>query len=344
MQDFLTTTDIQKIIRSGKTKIQVGQKPIMTDLASEMAKREGIEFVVTENPEPVSAVPASAGPGSAPAARPSSGGGYGGGGALGDLTTRKTFREFLKDHPKPIIGTFIGTPHPVVTEFVGHLGFDFVTIDTEHNAMHLETVQKMLQGLSACNTYGMVRVPSITYEAISGTLDIGADAILVPQIRTVEDIMKIKMFSQYPPVGRRGAGPGRAVIYGNTIGKLGENIDTGAGIVVQLETVQAVQSIDAILEASEDFVDIFFIGPGDLSMDMGIFGQFSNPKLVDTIMMLRKRTRAAGKKLGIFAGSFDAACNWIEKGFDMVIVNSELALMGAAISAGLSQVKEKIGG
>ena len=48
---------------------------------------------------------------------------------------------------KKLMGTFIGTPHPVMTEFVGHFGFDFVCIDAEHNAMHLETVQKMLQSL-----------------------------------------------------------------------------------------------------------------------------------------------------------------------------------------------------
>jgi len=323
----------------------------MTELAGEVAKRAGIEFVVGAGPESTvggTSVPSSAASGNfyetqkQPAAADS--GGYGGGSAHGGLTVRYPFRDFLRNNPAPIVGTFIGTPHPVITEFIGHLGFDFLTIDSEHNAMHLETVQRMLQGLSACNTYGMVRVPGITYEAIAGALDIGADAILVPQIRTVDDIMKIKAFSQYPPKGRRGVGPGRSVIYGNTIGKLAEQSNTGVGIVIQLETVQAVQNIDDILRAADDFVDMFFIGPGDLSMDMGIFAQFSNPKLIDTIMMLRERTKAAGKKLGIFAGDFDAACKWLDKGFDMVIINSELGLLGMSISNGLSKVRKMIGG
>ena len=55
--------------------------------------------------------------------------------------------------------------------------------------------------------------------------------------------------------------------------------------------------------------------------------------------MLRKKTAAAGKRLGMFAGSFDAAQNWLNKDFDMVIVNSELAIMSGAVAAGLKKVR-----
>ena len=51
-----------------------------------------------------------------------------------------------------------------MAEFIGKLGYDFVAIESEHNSMHLETVQKMLQGLAASPTFAMVRVPAITYE------------------------------------------------------------------------------------------------------------------------------------------------------------------------------------
>ena len=112
---------------------------------------------------------------------------------------------------------------------------------------------------------------------------------------------------------------------------------------MQLETVSAVENLDAILKEAADFVDMFFIGPGDLSMDMGIFGQNSNPKLVNAVMMMREKTRAAGKRLGIFAGNFQAAQGWYEKGFDMTIINSELALMGSAISRDMKSLRSAIG-
>lgn len=327
MRQYITVSDIRQYVLAGQKQIVVQEMPILTELAQEEAKRAGVVFVVGATAEQqkqkvnlTDRLPARG------------------------TKERQTFREFVKTGSKPILGTFIDTPHPVMTEFVGSLGFDFVAIDSEHSAMHMETVQKMLQGLASTPTYGMVRVPGITYEAISGTMDIGAEAILVPQVRTVEDIQKIRSFSQYPPMGRRGVGPGRATVYGNTIGKLVNNLDSGVGIVIQLETNQAVQNLDAILEESADFVEMFFIGPGDLSMDMGIFAQFNNPVFVDTIMMIRNKTAKAGKKLGIFAGTFDAAVNWLQRGFDMVIVNTELSLLQQVITPGLTKLHQMIGG
>ena len=337
MQTILTRSEILDYYQKGVRQIPVAEMPILTDLAREELSRLGMELVVGNTA--ASSPPAPAVSSGAAAGSP---GGYGGGATYSSGAGKPLFRDVICSNKK-LIGTFIGTPHPVMTEYVGHLGFDFVCIDSEHSAMTLETVQKMLQALKATPTYGMVRVPTLTYECVSGALDIGADALLIPQIRTVEDIQKLRQFSQYPPIGRRGAGPSRLWDYGDSIGALGApgDINRTTNIVVQLETVQAVENIDEIVKA--DFIDMFFIGPGDLSMDMGIFGQFSNPRLVDTIMMLREKTRAAGKRLGVFAGTFDAAKGWYDKGFDMTIINSELAHLGSAISKEMPLLRQAIG-
>ena len=335
MQDIFTRDDVLAYHRKGILQIPMDEMPILTDLAREALNSMHMEIVVGKA-QSARQAPASS---QAPAAGQTPvTGGYGAGGAAGaanpnavgptaqKLTAptheKKPFREVICSNQK-LVGTFIGTPHPVMTEFVGHMGFDFVCIDAEHNAMHLETVQKMLQGLKATPTYGMVRIPTLSYEYVTGALDIGADALLIPQIRTMDDIARLKEFSQYPPIGRRGCGPSRLWDYGDSIGQLAAgDINYTTNIVAQLETVQAVERIDEIVKS--DFIDMFFIGPGDLSMDMGIFGQFTNPRLTETIAMLRQKTAAAGKRLGMFAGSFDAARNWLNKDFDMVIVNSEL--------------------
>lgn len=337
MQNILTKSEIQAYHSRGVQRIPVREMPLLTDLAREELDRLGMELAL----EGESASPAAEE--RSQTAAPSSGGGYGGAAAYFGSGVKPLFRDKICSEKK-LAGTFVGTPHPVMTEYLGHLGFDFLCIDAEHNAMHLETIQKMLQSLKASPTYGMVRVPTLNYECVSGALDIGADALLIPQIRTPEDIQRLKTYSLYPPIGRRGAGPSRLWDYGDSIGKLGEpgDINRTTNIVVQLETVSAVERIDEILEVS-DFIDMFFIGPGDLSMDMGIFGQFSNPRLVDTILMLLEKTHGAGKRMGVFAGTFQAAKGWYEKGFDMTIINSELALMGTAISKEMPALRDVIG-
>lgn len=75
---------------------------------------------------------------------------------------------------------------------------------------------------------------------------------------------------------------------------------------------------------------------------MGIFAQFSNPRLTDTIMLLREKTARAGKRLGIFAGNFDAARNWYAKGFDMCIINSELALLSSAVAGEVGKLRSEL--
>ena len=352
MRKTITREDVLAYRNQGMKEIVVDEAPIVTDLAKDALREFGISVRVGGQAAAPAGAPAPARTGGGSSS--GGGGGYGAGGGVTDpyanpkamqLATptlnKRPFKEVIRGNKK-LAGTFIGTPHPVITEFVGHLGFDFVCIDAEHNAIHFETVQKMLQGLQPTPTYGMVRVPMISYEYITGALDIGADAILVPQIRTTEDMDRIFEFSQYPPIGRRGCGPGRLWDYGDGIGQLGTQGDANytTNVVPQIETVSAIQNLDKILQY--DFVDMYFIGPGDLSMDMGIFGQFSNPKLTDAIMLIRRETAAAGKKLGVFAGTFEAAANWMDKGFDMCIINSELALLSTAVGQGFKALQGKL--
>lgn len=326
MRNILTAKEIEEYNKQGIKDIVLQEMPLITEVANEMINRYNMKIVVTNKQDSNSINTLNHTDNCKTTRR------------LSDMPIsmeRPPFKEVIKSNKK-ITGMFVSTPHQNMTEFLGRMGLDFLTIDSEHNAMHLETVQRMLQSMASTPTYGMVRVPTISYAAISGALDIGADALLIPQIRTVDDINRIKEYSLYPPNGKRGAGPSRATNYGSNIMDLSNNPDKKTNIVVQIETVKALENIDSILD--NDFIDMYFIGPGDLSMDMGIFGQNSNPKLVEAIMMVRDKTFRAGKKLGIFAGDFDAAKNWYAKGFDMTIINSELGYLGAFITQGLKKL------
>ena len=319
MQNFFTREDVLAYHQQGVQTIRLDSMPILTDLARETLQTLGMEIVTGAAP---AAQPASRPAASRPAAAPSGGssavgGGYGSSAFAapsgGPVTAQKltapglnkpAFRDLICSDKK-LMGTFIGTPHPVMTEFVGHFGFDFVCIDAEHNAMHLETVQKMLQSLKATPTYGMVRIPTLSYENVAGALDIGADALLIPQIRTMDDIRRLKDYSQYPPIGHRGSGPSRLWDYGDSIIQLAtdQDINRTTNIVVQLETVQAVEHIDEIVQS--DFIDMFFIGPGDLAASYG--EPAGSPKMLELTERMIRRIVAAGKTAGYYVGTPEAA-------------------------------------
>ena len=320
MPEILTAREIEEYFARGLKSIVVKEMPILTDEARDAMKRLDFEIKVqpsggaTKIKDPAAPSPAVS-------------------------KCRGSFKERLQKG-KPLVGTFIATAHPVMTEFVGKLGFDFLLIDSEHSAMHIETIQSMLQGLAATPSFGIVRIPTISYEYIASCLDAGADAILIPQVRDVEDVLRVRDAALYPPEGRRGIGPGRATGFGLNImeRKVAPNKDTV--VILQIETREAVENLDKILDV--EFYDMIFVGPGDLSMNLGIFGEFSNPILTEEIANILRKSREARKKVGIFAGNMEMAAQWLKQGVDLVTINSELGLLAQYVKQSLGKLETLI--
>jgi 4-hydroxy-2-oxoheptanedioate aldolase len=319
MPEYLTAKEIENYFARGMTSITVERMPMLTDEAKEAIKRFNFEIKVRPS---AGATPAK-GPSSPPAS----------------TCGRAKFKQRLQ-REKPLVGTFIQIAHPVMTEFVGKLGFDFVLIDSEHSAMHIETIQSMLQSLSATPTYGIVRIPTISPEYIATYLDAGADAIVVPQVRTVEDVLRVQEAALYPPEGKRGIGPGRATDFGLRImeRKVAPNKDTV--VIIQIETREAVENLDKILAV--EFYDMVFIGPGDLSMNLGIFGEFSNPILTEEIANIIRKSKEFRKKIGIFASNVEMAAQWLKQGVDLVAINSELGLLAQYVKQSLKNLESHL--
>lgn len=320
MPEILTAREIEEYFARGLKSIVVEEMPILTDEARDAMKRLDFEIKVqpsggaTKIKDPAAPSPAVS-------------------------KCRGSFKERLQKG-KPLLGTFIQTPHPVMAEFVGKLGFDFLLIDSEHSAMHIETIQSMLQGIAATPSFGIVRIPTISYEYIASTLDAGADAIVIPQVRDVEDILKVQEAALYPPEGKRGIGPGRATSFGLSIMERKVAPDRDTVVIIQIETREALENLEKIL--SVKFYDMVFIGPGDLSMNLGVFGEFSNPILTDEISNIIRKSREYEKKVGIFAGNIEMAVQWLKQGVDLVTINSELGLLAQYVKQSLGKLEPLI--
>ncbi len=195
-------------------------------------------------------------------------------------------------------GCWLNLGSPLTAEIVGQAGFDWVLIDLEHGAGVEKDVLAQLQALENSPSAVLVRVESAESPRISRILDMGAEGIMCPKVDNAIEAKKVINGLHYPPFGNRGvAKMVRATQFGlNFNTYYDESRDNILGIV-QIETLEALENLDKI--AAVEGVDVLFIGPADLSMAMGIFGQFDHPTFIEALNKIVEAAQKTNKAIGI---------------------------------------------
>lgn len=191
----------------------------------------------------------------------------------------------------------VRTTDPALCEILGYAGFDFVLLDGEHGAIDPSSADRLVQGCYAGETTPIVRVlRNNDAEAVMHFLDLGAQGILIPHCRTVDDARALQNAAFYPPQGIRGFGPGRGIGWGRVASKeYFETINDSILLVALIEDIEGVDNIDAIAAAG---LDVLWIGTGDLTLAHGIPGERDHPKIKEAA----GRILEACKKHGVAAG------------------------------------------
>ena len=112
-----------------------------------------------------------------------------------------------------MLGCFMGLGSPTLAEMLAHAGFDYLVVETEHNALDTAEIQQMLMAMNGTDTIPFVRLPSASPVFIQRALDIGAMGIVVPLVKTAAEAEAIVHATRYPPVGSRAFGGLRASHY-----------------------------------------------------------------------------------------------------------------------------------
>jgi 2-keto-3-deoxy-L-rhamnonate aldolase RhmA len=165
-------------------------------------------------------------------------------------------------------------PSPSLTEFVAGLGFDGVFIDCEHGMATIERVQEMCRAARTAGIQSIVRPECDAPWQITRYLDAGAGGIMVPHIDTAEAARQVVETVRYAR-------------YRDHADKV---------VIVMIESLAAIENLDQILAVES--VDVFFVGPGDLSQSMGLPGQMLHPDVKALVKKAAHRIRAAGKVPG----------------------------------------------
>lgn len=239
------------------------------------------------------------------------------------------------------LGTAVSFSDPTVTEALcGSL--DFVWIDMEHNPFTLESVQAHIIATKGTDAPAFVRVAWNDPVLIKPVLDIGADGIVVPMIRTAEDARLAVAACRYPPEGIRGFGPRRPSNYARLGGpEFYKAANEAMVTIVQIEHIDAVSNIDQIL-AVPGLTGVL-VGSNDLSGSMGLMGQPRHPDVLRAAETVLASARAAGMMAGIAIGDDpDLLSDWVNKGANWLSMGNDYSLMLRAANQVAGRVREHI--
>jgi 4-hydroxy-2-oxoheptanedioate aldolase len=233
------------------------------------------------------------------------------------------FKRALKDK-KPQIGIWSSLSSHIVAEILANAGFDWVLLDTEHSPNELPMVQAQLHAMVGGTASPVVRPAWNDMVLIKRYLDIGAQSLLLPYVQSVEEAKDAVRYTRYPQQGVRGvAGSTRAAGYGriqNYLARASEEIC----VLVQVETRKAMANIEAIAET--EGVDGVFIGPNDLSADLGHLGNWQHPEVWKVMEEAARKIRKAGKAPGILVGEGDGE-RCLDMGYLFVAVGADTGML-----------------
>jgi 4-hydroxy-2-oxoheptanedioate aldolase len=199
------------------------------------------------------------------------------------------------------LGTHVGgIADPQIVEIIGLAGFDAAFIDMEHTSFDLHDVQSMVMAAERVGITPIVRTPGFDPAFILRLLDMGVPGIQVPHVSSVEMARAAVGAVRYPPLGERGmAAASRAADFGKTP-LLDHMAHSNREIILacMIEDMEAVERIDEL--AAVEGVDLFAVGPSDLSRSLGVSGHPDHPRLVAAIDRVREAVgKSAGARLAI---------------------------------------------
>ena len=234
-------------------------------------------------------------------------------------------------------GCWLNLGSSVTAEIVGMSGFDWVLADLEHGAGTEKDVFHQLQALEHTPAASIVRIESSQRQRIHRVLDMGAEGIMCPRVSNAEEAKAIAADLHYPPQGNRGiAKMVRATGFGHNFSEYYKTERENILGIVQIETTEVLQHLDAV--ASLDGIDVLFIGPSDLSMALGVFGQFDHPLFKEAVNATMDAARKAGKAAGILLPRPDDFTTYHEMGMRMIASGAD----GAFVAEGARNLANKL--
>ncbi|MBM3813793.1 MAG: aldolase [Acidimicrobiia bacterium] len=228
---------------------------------------------------------------------------------------------------KPVIGATITVASPDVAAQAANMGFDFLWIEMEHAPTTLETARNMILATRGLKAIPFIRVPVNELFMAKRALDAGALGVVFPFTSTPELAKQAVDACKYPPLGRRGAGPGLASFRWQGPESYYDFSDRNAMVIIIIEEKRAVEKIEEI--AATPGIDVLFIGTNDLSFSYGKRGNPNDPEVQQAIQRIVAAAKKNNLPVGRPAASPEAIAQFMKEGFTFFQGPGDLSMMAA---------------
>ena len=212
-----------------------------------------------------------------------------------------------------------------MAELACRIGFDTVWIEMEHGPTDFAQAEALCYAILAHGGIPLIRLPDASRNFVLKAVEVGARILVVPMVNDAATAAQIVQHAKFPPVGSRGMNSNTP---GTEFGMEGiraalEKTNEKLHLFAQIETREAVDNLDEICQV--DGLTGVFVGPADLSIDLGIPGEFENPQLIEVVSNVIGRARSAGKRAGILVPPGKLFNVAVEAGAQLIIVGSDAA-------------------
>ncbi len=237
-----------------------------------------------------------------------------------------------------LAGTFLNLGCPNAVEIAAGTGFDWLLIDLEHGSGSFADLRGMLMACRGSTASPIVRIRSVDADAVKFVMDSGAAGIMFPYVSTPEDAMRAVQTMKYPPIGTRGvAGIIRATDYGRDWKDYFASSNQRSLVVVQIETAEAVEAAESM--AAVEGVDVLFVGPMDLSVNLGCTGDFTQPHFVEALKRVIAACKRHRKSAGILSRP-ELVAQHKALGFRFLALGSDSGSIVSGLKQGLEAMRQ----
>lgn len=228
------------------------------------------------------------------------------------LKQRVSQREFT-------IGPFLTNDYwPGYLEIFQNSGMHYAVLDLEHGSCGLRQAEELCRTARLLKFPLLIRPEACVFHVIKKYLDMGAAGLVIPWTETEEQIGILRDAVFTPPKGRRGPG-GPSIEHNRSLDRAGwDEIEAGLFVMIQIESPQGLARVETL--AKEPWIDAVMLGPYDLSLNLGLWGQLGHPELVKAIEQVRDGATAAGKPCGMVMGRPEQARFWRDDGFPLLLL------------------------